>query len=84
MRWYQLLWPGRWYQFSLEEEFSPLFRGGLSDCKLLKVVERSKAKKCVVAHPQVKLNRVFDRALISEEGSVVQTTISAVMEGSGG
>ena len=60
MRWYPILWPHAVYQFSILEEYSPLFKTGLSNSKVEQVVERSKVKKCLLVHPEVVMERVFE------------------------
>ena len=80
MRWYSILRPHTIYQFSIPEEFSPLFKTGLSNSKVEQVVERSKVKKCMLVHPEVVMERVFEGVLDSTEGSIKLVEIPAVID----
>ena len=80
VRWYPVLWPYTVYRFSIPEEYSPLFKTGLSNSKIEQVLERSKVKKCLLVHPEVVIERVFEGALDSAEDAIKLMKISDITD----
>ena len=57
-----------------------MFKGALADNKLVRAVERSKTKKCVLVHAQVKIEEVFRGPSKAVEGSLGLMPISEILE----
>ena len=80
VRWYPILWPHTIYKFSIPEEYSPLFKTGLSNSKVEKVVERSKVKRCLLVHDVVGVEQVFERDLGSSGGDIELVDIPIIVD----